>query len=271
MTVKVMGNPVRERVENIIYGPGVKNSSDLEAATKTITAVAEAVGVGNADYSWAVTMAIPTDTRLAILNIGSRLSITVDSYDTATHLYCRVYVDSQDANHRLFDLDLTPPAANALNVQDLGASTKATIFNLLKDGAAHTFYFFFWVDQAVNAVISLVNAWFGVGTTLATGDGKGIMSLVFTGLVQLMGYATRVGTGTFVFQVTNNTNEDFGYGYAFVMAASANAYITTGTSGTGEAVQLIAFGTQYLRFKSQTVVGDLCYLNELGLNLRSIT
>ncbi len=153
----------QEKIELISYSPGKQDTGDLEVATKTITAISEASGTGNADYSQALTLPKPNDARLVIERIAARLAVTIDSFDTATHLYCRVYVDQQDADHRLFDMDWDSTGAK-LTAVDTHSGTLSVIFGSLKDGSAHTFYFFFWVNQANNAVISLVQLWEGVGT-----------------------------------------------------------------------------------------------------------
>jgi hypothetical protein len=154
---------VAEHIEKLSYTPGPQDSGDLEAATRTVTAAAEATGPGNADYSRALTLAKPTDARLTVQRIAARLAVTIDSM-TAGQLNCRVYVDAQDADHRLLDVSWTGAGAK-LAVVDTHSGNLATIFNLLKDGASHTFYFFFWVNTG-NAVISLCQLWEGVGTTI---------------------------------------------------------------------------------------------------------
>lgn len=158
-------NPVSEKIETIAYKPYCQDSTDLEAATKTITATVEATGVGNADYNKALTLPAPTDSRLVVKRICCRLNVVIDSM-TAGTLYCRVYVDAQSANNRLFDLSWTT-TGDKLSATDTHADALAAIFNLLKDGAAHTLYFFFWVD-AGNAVLSLVQLWEAVGTCSAS-------------------------------------------------------------------------------------------------------
>ena len=95
----------QEKIGLIEYLPYLENTGDLEAGTKTITATSEATGVANADYSMALTLSKPSDARLVVTRIAARLAVTIDSFDVAEHLYCRVYVDAQDANHRLFDED----------------------------------------------------------------------------------------------------------------------------------------------------------------------
>ncbi len=182
-----------EKTSTIRYTPGKMDTTDLEAATKVISAVAEASGLVNADYtSAALTMAIPTDTRLSIVEMGARLDATLDAL-TAAHLYCRVYVDAQDADHRLFDLDFTAPGAKVAS-QNLNASTKAVIFNLLKDGAAHTFYFFLWVD-ALASTVSLIRTQYGVGLT-ANAAWTIVASLDFDGLISIAIAGDKVGAGT---------------------------------------------------------------------------
>lgn len=95
----------QEKIETITYTPAVPGSGDLEAGTTTVTATSEASGVGNADYSAALTLPAPSDARMVAQRIATRLVVTIDSFDAATHLYCRVYMDVQDADHRLFGED----------------------------------------------------------------------------------------------------------------------------------------------------------------------
>ena len=106
----------QEKVETIVYPHLIPTTGDLEAATKTITAAVEATGVVNADYSSALTLPKPSDTRLVILKVAARLAVTIDSM-TAGHLYCRVYVDAQDADHRLFNEDWTSSGLNLMQLR----------------------------------------------------------------------------------------------------------------------------------------------------------
>lgn len=184
-----------EVIERIAYAPDVQDTGDKEAATRVISALAEASGLGNADYSHALTLAAPSDSRLVVNRIGTRLSFTIDSFNVATILNCRVYVDAQDANHLLFDTSHNA-ASNKLAAQSVNASTKATIFNLLKDGAAHTFYFFFWVNQATSATISVVELWEGVGDAGTVGNYPLFLTLTHEGFVWANMRIGRVGSGT---------------------------------------------------------------------------
>lgn len=181
--------------ESIYYTPGLQDTGDLEGATKTILAVAEAVGLGSADYSKTLTLPTPSDARLIINQIKTRLSVTIDSDDGTHDLRCRVYVDAQDADHMLFDESYVA-TGNQISAQGTDDATKAVIFNLLKDGAAHTFYFFFWTPGGHAPVISVVQAWEGVGAK-DNGWNNHILKLSFIGEIMIsVGYWGVVGGGT---------------------------------------------------------------------------
>jgi len=181
----------QEKIETITYTPSVALTNDLEAETNTITVTSEASGVGNADYSKALTLSKPSDARIIVERIAARLQVTIDSM-TAGHLHCRVYVDQQDADHRLFDEDWDS-SGDKPDAVDTHSGALSTIFDLLKDGASHTFYFFFWVDSG-NAVISAVQLWEGVGTC-STG-GCAALAIIHQGFMSISASIGRYGTGT---------------------------------------------------------------------------
>ena len=239
----------REKIEQIFYAPSLKHSGDLEAGTKTITATAEASGIGNADYSAALTLDVPGDSRLAIQRIAARLSFTLDSM-TAGQLNCRVYVDQQDADHLLFDLNWAS-TGNKLSATTVSSAIKAIIFNALKDGNAHTFYFFFWVDSG-NAILSVVQFWENVGIDGGTGGRVSCLRLTFDGLVSILLLATRLGTGSSVV---------FGYPQNW----------WSGGDNIGKDVQppaQVLYG--YYDFCLEgSVATDLVYPSRLTINLRS--
>jgi len=239
-----------ERIETLLYNPNLQNTADLEAATKTITATAEATGIVNADYSKALTLPAPSDARLEILRIAARLAVTIDSM-TAGTLNCRVYVDQQDANHRLFDLNWNVAGAK-LAAQDTLAGTMQTIFNLLKNGAAHTFYFFFWVD-AGNAVLSLVQLWEGVGSCNLT-PVYAYLQINHIGWLTIGNRFSREGSGTqsqrFVYDVLGQWRQ-------FLTAAIENN-MQTHIVNPG---MLLAGGG--------SVATDLNYLRDMKVVLRS--
>jgi len=183
---------MQEVIETINYSPGVQDTGDLETGTNTITATSEASGIGNADYNKALTLLKPSDARLEIKKVAARLAATIDSFGgspAATHLYCRVYVDALDADHRLFDEDWDSTGAKL----DSSLIASGTLYDLLRDGASHTFYFFFWVDQGM-AVISVVELWEGVGAT--AGESYHTALLTHTGFASLYCDVKSVGTGS---------------------------------------------------------------------------
>jgi len=65
-----------EVIEAISYQPGLQDSGDMEAGTRTITATAEAAGVNNADYRAVMSLAKPDDLRVTVLRIAARLAVS---------------------------------------------------------------------------------------------------------------------------------------------------------------------------------------------------
>jgi len=247
-------NPVSEKIDYISFNPGRQDTGDLETGTTTITATSEASGVGNADYSAALTLPAPTDARLVVKRIAARLSVTIDSFDVATHLYCRVYVDAQDADHKLFDMDWDSTGAK-LYADDTSESEFATIFNLLKDGAEHTFYFFFWVNQANNAVISLVQLEEGVGTHDTYGGQREIFLLDFNGAVALVLKADRSGSGSIQGGIGPTT-----YYYSNIVYTSSEPLVLRAENFLNKEDSF---------WMKSTVATDLTYLSFFYLNIRS--
>ena len=145
----------QEKVETIFYSPGFQNSGDLEPATKTITATSKPA---TADYSQSLTLPKSSDARLVIKRIVHRLQVTRDS-GTSANLYCTVSVDSPDGSANII-FNAVDVQAAALQVTGLSSGS---VFNLLSDGLAHTFYFFFWVNSG-DSVISLVQLWEALGS-----------------------------------------------------------------------------------------------------------
>jgi len=190
----------QEIIEAISYQPGLQDSGDLEAATKTIIATAEGSGVNNADYRAVMTLAKPEDLRLAVIRIAARLAVTMDSM-TAGQLNCRVYVNSQDAEHRLLDLYWTY-AGDKLAATDTCNDNLSVIFNMLKDGQAHTFYVFCWVNTG-NAVISLCQLWEGVGTCDTGWWGTEILALKHAGWVSTASRLYVQGSGALSHYMTD--------------------------------------------------------------------
>lgn len=243
---------IQEKVETILYQPSLQDSGDFEPGTKTITATEEASGLGNADYNASLTLAKPDDARLVVKRITSRLAVTIDSM-TAGHLYCRVYVDQQDADHRLFAEDWASIGAKLAAV-DTHSGNKSTIFNLLKDGSAHTIYFFFLVDSG-NAVISTVQLQEGAGSS-GTANNVEAIRLIFKGLIHWTSAVTGAGSGTQVQKlvITGSGGENT---FRYYIAPSANSVQST-----------ILVSDPTLAFYS-TVATDITCLKRLAIILRS--
>lgn len=261
MALKLAGEEIgiQERVEATVYNPGLPDTGDLETGTKTITATAEASGVGNADYSEALTLDKPDDTRLIIKRVCSRLKVTIDSM-TAGNLYCRVYVDVQDANHRLFDKDW----ASSGDRLEVVALTSGTLFDLLSDGAEHTFYFFFWVDSD-NAVVSLVELWEAVGQNDASGNSY-CMQLDHSGLIQLTGIIRRLGTGSMDVRGSIQPGNDKNVGTVWRFISSASF----GIIGAEQPNTLVLVKDYFYLLTQASVATDLVYVDTLIINRRSM-
>ena len=245
----------QNKIETITYEPNLQDSGDLEAATKTITATSEASGLGSADYSKALTLPKPDDARLVVEEIASRLAVTIDSFNGAGHLYCRVYVDDQDAEHKLFDEDWTSIGAKL----DGTWKTSGTLFDLLTDGSAHTFYFFLWVD-AGNAVISAVQLWEGVGNADENNLRK-VITLNHCGFVQAGFRAACVGTGQ-VWLAVNSGATPAGMGDDY--------YSVTNTSPRSVNYPTLWLVGDKLEFNLHSPVqADLVYIRYVDFYLRS--
>lgn len=200
-TKEYTDTPSKEKIEVINYQPGLQTSGDLEAGTKTVNAVSEASGVGNADYSIALTLPKPSDARLIVKRICARLQATIDNIPSGdTNLYCRVYVDQQDADHRLFDMDWNT-AGDKITAVDVHPDALSTVYDLLKDGSSHTFYIFFWkAGTGTGITLSLVQLWEGVGSCSDV-EPFPVMDINHEGFMSMCGYISRVGTGTPVFRL----------------------------------------------------------------------
>ncbi len=200
MALKLAGEEIgiQEKIETIIYQPGVKDSGDLEAGTHTITPTSRPA-IGSAQYSKSLTLPKPGDARLAVKRIVARLNVNIAGLGTATHVYCSVRVDVDDADHELFSEDWTSTGSK-LDTVDVHSANKSTIYNLLKDGAAHTFYFLFWADAADQATIDVVQLWEGVGSSVTNGALGLSLELEHKGFVGGLFRSLQQGTGISYFR-----------------------------------------------------------------------
>lgn len=183
----------REKIELISYSPNLQNSGDLEAGTHTIIPTSRP-SIASAQYNVVLTLPKPADTRLEVTRIGCRLSVNITALGTATRVYCSVRVDIDDSDHELFNEEWTSTEAK-LDATDTHSGAKAIIFDLLKDGSAHTFYFLFWADVTSQAVIDVVQLWEAVGTSAVLYSFQPVMKIAHTGCLSFSWMPSREGTG----------------------------------------------------------------------------
>jgi hypothetical protein len=234
MANKYHGEAKLPIIEQITWYPSTKFTGDLEAATKTIAATAEASGLANADYHEHLTLpAVPADARFVVNSFASRQYVTIDSDDGTHDLRCRVYIDAQDADHLIFDLTFTTTGAQ-FAVQPFTATTKTVIFNLLKDGASHTFYFYFWSPGNHSPVISLVNLYYGPGGCSTSGIGTNILTFTSTPVceIQVRTNHSVLGTGPHsMYAMMNNATTYYVGLWCVTDAGSPVGTASSGASG----------------------------------------
>ncbi len=184
---------IKEKIELISYSPNLQNSGDLESGAHTIVPTSRPP-ITNAQYSVALTLPKPSDARLEVTRIGCRLSVNITGLGSATHAYCSIRVDVDDSDHELFSEDWTSAGAK-LDAVDTHSGAKASIFDLLRNGSAHTFYFLFWADVANQAIIDVVQLWEAVGTNAVLYTFQPVMKLTHTGWLSFSWMPSREGTG----------------------------------------------------------------------------
>jgi hypothetical protein len=253
-TKEYSDTPAKEKLEVLLYQPGLQDSGDLEAATKTITATAEASGLINATYTASLTLPKPSDDRLVVKRICARLQVTIDTIAGGdTDLYCRVYVDAQDTSHRLFDLDWTSTGVKLLAL-DTYCGTLSTIFDLLKDGNSHTFYFFFWkTGTGAGITISLVQLWEGVGSKIA-GAGTPCLSISHVGFLSGFISCSKVGTGSSSLRLCQGIQDT---AYSWYLISTISEYPIPLTMGMNFGIAL-----------NTTIDTDIAYLTRMFLTIR---
>ena len=158
-------NAVREA----IYSPGALTTGDLvPGAPLVIAAVAEAAGLGAADFAVPITLATPADARFTVLSVALQLTVNF-TVDDGNDLRVRVYVDDQLPANLIFDRLINAPAPV---LDATGTSWLITTFigGLISDGLPHTYYFYLWKTGAgVGNQIDQLELWLGVGSEIAAG------------------------------------------------------------------------------------------------------
>ena len=196
MTTTINGEELQisEKIETITYKPRLQDSGDLEAGTHTIVPTARPA-IAGAQYSSSKTIAAPPDSRLVVERVAARLNVNIAGLGTATHVYCSVRVDVDDVDHELFNEDWTS-IGSKLDAVDTHSEAKATIFALLKDGAAHTFYFLFWADAASQATIDVVQLWEAIASCGTASMGREVLRVDHVGLMSICATGYVQGSGT---------------------------------------------------------------------------
>jgi len=172
-----------EKIEAIIYNPGLQDSGDLEAGARTITATSKPTV---ADYAVNLTTPNVPDTRVVVRRLCQRLNIHIDSIGgvpPATKLNYSIVVNTTERAVGEFT------GVGADNIISWDATEGQ--FNL---ESANTIEVFLWVD-AGNAVVSVCQLWQGVGTC-TTGWSSFPFEIKHSGLAQVSANFSRIGSGS---------------------------------------------------------------------------
>lgn len=240
----------QEKVESIIYQPGLKDSGDLEPATKTITATSKP---GAADYSASLIIPAPSDSRLVVKRLALKGNIRIDSFGgspAATKLYCTVECNGVE---KISAVELTSAGADNLFATDITAD-----FNL---GTANELKVYLWVDQG-EALISICRLWLAVGTC-ATGPGV-FVEVAHNGFVEIGTRVMREGTGST--WISASTHKIDSNALLWSMVCEWNGVATFRASPLS---LILSAGKVYL-WAQNSVSTDITYPEGLSVVLRSL-
>jgi hypothetical protein len=250
MALRLAGEDVgiQEKIEALYYRPWLQDTGDLEPGTKTITATSEGE---TADYSASLTLSRPVDARILVTRIASRIKATLGS-GTSGQLWCRVYVDVHDEAHRLFNINLQNGSENPSATH----LTSGTIFNLIADGAAHTYYFYLFADSGQRDITELRLA---VGVGVAGTTNLDCLKIKVAGLVFLHHEFLVEGTGSNYFLVVEGDWPQRGN------------WLWRGASGNFDTGGKLVLANGDVRFTGVgTVASDINYVRAIGAVLRSL-
>ena len=189
-----LNNPVSEKIEELTFANTLQDTGDLEAGTATIVPTTQPA-IASAQYSSSKTVYKHSDARLINRNIASRLNVNITTLGTATLLNYSVRVDIDDADHEIWTGSWNSTGSKLLS-QNMNATTKATLFDLLNNGAAHTYYFLFWADVASQVQIDLVELWVTVGYTTNNSYSQDVLEINHVGTISMVGWSQNLGSGT---------------------------------------------------------------------------
>lgn len=233
-----LNNPQAERFELLAYSPGLQDSSDLEAATKTISETSEPAG---ADYTYAATITAPTDARLAVTRLGVRIQVTVDSFGGGGAIL-NYRIKRGGTSIGTGTLATAGGTGSKLASHDVTSGT-------LTGAATYTLHL--WTD-AGTCVLSVARISVGVGT--AAGAYAACMSLTHTGLAVATQYTGALGSGA--------PYAGWQPGASYV----AGRYLTSMGSYNGGTLALA--GSAVL-IASASGANDLAYVIDVSTGLRS--
>lgn len=245
------------RVEYISYAPLIQDSTDLEAATKTINAIAEP---GAADYTANLTIPASPDPRLIVTRIAGRLQVTIDSWAGG----------GTTLNYRVKRAGVSVATGQLEAAAGTGAKYAAwDVADPTGLGSAQAYTVYLWVNQG-SCVISVCQIWTAVGSGTTTSSTlQSCLTLNHTGFFQVAGMVQRQGSGNFNAGIRhaatglngNNGNDWLNY---FMSGAGTGSIIGANTNAP-----LLSPGSVYFALYNQTVTTDLTYYGVLRLVLRT--
>ncbi len=222
MSLKLSGDEVSlEKLESLLYAPGLQDSGDLETATRTVTATSKP---GVADYTVSLTTPAPSDARIAVKRLALRLQVVIDSLNAgATALSYSVEVNGTE---RLTGSWSSSGAQNIGVDLQVGSQT-----NL---GAANELKVYLWVDSG-NAVVSLCQLWQAVGHCGSSGSSSvAQLQVTHRGLAMLQTfYPVVVGSGAGTMRFTMEPNRTINSATELDISAGGCLVLMSGTHNFG--------------------------------------
>ncbi len=185
MALRLLGDgAVQSAPTTVVYSPGLADSGDLEAGTRSITATARPAAP---DYSASLTLPAPPDPRLLVLRLGLRARVTIAAWGgspSATVLFYALRVNGSD---RLTGSWST--TGNQTVAEDLLQGT----FTL---GSPNLVELFLWTDRGF-VDVNLVQFWLAVGSRqVASTLSGGVLQIQHRGLLSLAGQVDIAGGGS---------------------------------------------------------------------------
>ncbi len=238
----------QEKIETIVYNPGLQDSGDLEPATKTITATSKPL---TPHYTVNLTTPNVPDTRLVVRRLCQRLNIFINSFSGATKLFYAVEVNSiERASGEFNSTGINNPVSwNLVEGQ----------FNL---GSFNAIVVFLWVD-AGNAVVSVCQLWQAAGSNSVYDwqSAGNVLVMKHTGFISVGCTLRILGTGSPTFAMYPVESDSQVSGYRIVSKSGDYSRIAP------DCLSLV----RELNLRTQsTVASDIAYITEMIFILRSL-